>query len=286
MALERVHPQRRQLLGQLLAHRHRERRRHADVLQAAAVVVEAEQQRADLVVAALVPAEAGDDAVRGARVLDLDHGALARLVGGVDRLGHHAVEAGALEALEPLGRQRPVVRHRREVDRRRRRRRAAAPAARGVRAAAARGCRGRRPRADRRRRTPTASPRPASRPATRPGAGAAAARSKSSPSGPAMTISPSTTQPGGSVVRSSVVQLGEVAIERPQVAALDEDVRVAAEHDGAEAVPLRLEQERARLGQGLGQLRQHRLDRRRDGGAGDAGDAGIAGVGHRCRGRG
>ena len=118
MALERVHAQRRQLLGQLLAHRHRERRRHADVLQAAAVVVEAEQQRADLVVAALVPAEAGDDAVGGARVLDLDHRALARLVGGVDRLGDHAVEAGALEALEPLGRQRAIVGHRREVDRR------------------------------------------------------------------------------------------------------------------------------------------------------------------------
>ena len=70
------------------------------------------------------------------------------------------------------------------------------------------------------------------------------------------------------------MQLGEVAVERPQVAALDEDVGVAAEDDGAEAVPLRLEQEVARVGQRLGQLGQHRLDRRRDGGAGEAGDAG------------
>ena len=69
------------------------------------------------------------------------------------------------------------------------------------------------------------------------------------------------------------MQLGEVAIERPQVAALDEDVRVAAEHDGAEAVPLRLEEEARRFGQRLGQLGQHRLDRRRDGGAGHAGNA-------------
>ena len=38
-----------------------------------------------------------------------------------------------------------------------------------------------------------------------------------------------------------VVELGEVAVERTQVAALHEDVgRPAAEHDGAEPVPLGL----------------------------------------------
>ena len=46
----------------------------------------------------LVPAEAGDDAVGGARVLDLDHRALAGLIRPVDRLGDHAVEPGALES--------------------------------------------------------------------------------------------------------------------------------------------------------------------------------------------
>ena len=46
------------------------------------LVVEPEQQRADQhVLARLVPAEAGDDAVGGARVLDLEHRALARLIG-------------------------------------------------------------------------------------------------------------------------------------------------------------------------------------------------------------
>ena len=61
-----------------------ERRRDADVMQHARVVVEPEQQRADeRVLAALVPAEARDDAVRGARVLDLHHRALARQVGEV-----------------------------------------------------------------------------------------------------------------------------------------------------------------------------------------------------------
>ena len=88
-------------------------------MERARVVVEAEQERADeLVLAVLVPAEAGDDAVGGARVLDLDHRALARLIGERVGLGHDAVEPGALEALEPVGGDRAVARRRREVDRR------------------------------------------------------------------------------------------------------------------------------------------------------------------------
>ena len=39
-----------------------------------------------------------------------------------------------------------------------------------------------------------------------------------------MTISPSTTEPSGIWARKTVVQLGKVAIERPRVATLDEDV--------------------------------------------------------------
>ena len=65
-------------------------------------------------------------------------------------------------------------------------------------------------------------------------------------------------------VQQRVVQLGKVPIERPQIAALDVDVRFAAEHDRAEAVPLRLVQEIAGLGKRLGELREHRLDRRLD----------------------
>ena len=54
--------------------------------------------------AALVPAEPGDHAVRGALVLDLHHHPLVLAVRLVDGLGDHAVEPGALEAGEPVGR--------------------------------------------------------------------------------------------------------------------------------------------------------------------------------------
>ena len=59
----------------------------------------------------------------------------------------------------------------------------------------------------------------------------------------AITISPSTTQPSGRPREQRVVQLGKVAIERPQIAALDEDLAAAAEHDRAETVPLGLVEE-------------------------------------------
>ena len=107
------------------------------------------------------------------------------------------------------------------------------------------------------------SPSRAWRRATRPDAAAAASASKSRPRGVAITISPSTTQPAGSRVEKRVVQLGKVAIERPQIAALDEHVGSAAKHDRAKPVPLRLVQERPALGKLLGELREHRLDGRR-----------------------
>jgi hypothetical protein len=49
-----------------------------------------------------VPAEPADHAVALALVLDLEHDALVGLVGAGGGLGHHAVEAGALEAAEPV----------------------------------------------------------------------------------------------------------------------------------------------------------------------------------------
>jgi hypothetical protein len=94
------------------------------VVEDAGVVVEAEQQRADrlgaALLGALVPAEAGDDAVGGASVLDLQHRPLARLVRRVERLGDDAVEAGALELAQPRGGDLAVARRRRQVERRRR----------------------------------------------------------------------------------------------------------------------------------------------------------------------
>ena len=69
---------------------------------------------------------------------------------------------------------------------------------------------------------------------------ASKSRPRSSASG--MTISPSTTQRSGSCGQQRLDQLGEVAGERPLVAAGQLDLVAVAEHDAAEAVPLRLVQ--------------------------------------------
>ena len=67
MILHRVLAERRQLLDELPAHRHRESRSDADMLEHAAVIVESQEQRADRVPSALVPAESGDHTVGRAR---------------------------------------------------------------------------------------------------------------------------------------------------------------------------------------------------------------------------
>ena len=64
--------------------------------------------------------------------------------------------------------------------------------------------------------------------------------------------------------KTGLVELGKVAIERPQVPTLDEDLGCAAKDDGAKSVPLGLKQERSGGGKLIGELREHRLDRRRD----------------------
>ena len=65
--------------------------------------------------------------------------------------------------------------------------------------------------------------------------------------------------------QQGVMQLGKVAVERTQVAALDEHLGPAAKDDGAEPVPLRLVQERIVGRKHVGELREHRLYRRGDG---------------------
>src|SRR3989441_3286870 len=90
---EGVLAQRSELLRDPASLRHRERRGHADVVECSLRVVEPEEQRADpLARSLLVPAEAGDHAVGGAHVLDLDHHTLARLVDAGLVLGDHPVE--------------------------------------------------------------------------------------------------------------------------------------------------------------------------------------------------
>ena len=107
---------RRHLGDELLAAGGGEAGGHPDVVQRAVVVVEAEQQRAHAV-AALVGAVAGDHAVGGALVLHLQQGALVGHVRAVEVLGHHPVEAGALEAHEPVLGRGPVGGDRGEVHR-------------------------------------------------------------------------------------------------------------------------------------------------------------------------
>ncbi len=71
-----------------------------DEVELAGVVVEAEEDRPDLV-AVLVYPVAADDAVDRPAVLDLDHRPLAVDVGLVERLGDDPVAACRLEFVEP-----------------------------------------------------------------------------------------------------------------------------------------------------------------------------------------
>ena len=85
--------------------------------------------------------------------------------------------------------------------------------------------------------------------------------SKSSPPGPAMTISPSTTQRSGQLVAERLDELREVAGDRPLVAAPQLQVLAVAEHHGAKPIPLRLVEHVVARGQLAGELREHRRDR-------------------------
>ena len=89
------------------------------MVERARVVEQAEEQRPDVGAGTvLVPAEAGDDAVGGPLVLDLEHRPLARLVGSIESLRDDAVETGALEPLEPVRGGGAIAGGRRQVDRR------------------------------------------------------------------------------------------------------------------------------------------------------------------------
>jgi len=61
------------------------------------------------------------------------------------------------------------------------------------------------------------------------------------------------------------MQVGKIAIEGFEIAALYIDVTSAAKDDGAETIPLGLEQKVAIRRQTLCELGQHRFDRRFDG---------------------
>ena len=95
-----------------------EGRRDADAVQGPAVVEQPEEQRSNMGPSAvLMPPEAGNGTVGGALVLDLDHRPLPRLVRPVEALGDDAIEACALEAVEPVRGERAIGGRRGQVDR-------------------------------------------------------------------------------------------------------------------------------------------------------------------------
>ena len=88
------------------------------MLQLPGVIPEAEEERANhRPRPVLVPAEARDDAVRGAQVLDLGHLPLAGAVLQLGALCDHSVESRPLEDLEPVTGHGRIARRGREQDR-------------------------------------------------------------------------------------------------------------------------------------------------------------------------
>ena len=71
--------------------------------------------------------------------------------------------------------------------------------------------------------------------------------------------------PVGELLEQRLAQLGEVAQQRLLVARLQIEVVAVAEHDAAEAVPLRLVRHLARRRHLAGELGEHRLERRAHG---------------------
>ena len=213
----------------------------------------------------LVPPVAGDDHVGGALVLDLQHRAGVGLVRRPERLGHDAVEPGALEPAGTTARPRPGrwssgsggsgVRRPPAPPR------AGPGAPRTARPSATR----RRAPAGRTRRTRPASSPPASAPGESAGWIRSWSFSNSSRSPMATKISPSSDAPLGQGRLHRLDDLGEVAGQRLGVAAGQLDLVAVAEHEAPEAVPLGLEDQPAvlgRVGDALHGLGEHRLDRR------------------------
>ena len=186
------------------------------------------------------------------------------LVGTVSWFGDHAVQAGALEPVEPLQRGPPVPRHWGEVYRRadicdHLLQECPALALRGLHPA---------PPAGRQQVKADERCRRLLRELRHP------RRGRMEPHLQRIEIEPMGRRDHdlsvdhtalGQLFEQRLVQLREVTVERPQIAALNEKVRGAAKNNGSEPVPFRLVEKRSLGGQGVGQLGQHRLDRRGDG---------------------
>ena len=239
MAVERALAQRRQLgRPARLPHRHRERRRDADVVQPpASSYSPSSSDPTQLVLPRLVPAEAGDDAVGRARVLDLDHRALARL--RTCRPAGFAITPSRPAPSNRASHSRAtaaIARHRRQVDRRLDARERAleprAPLALRRRADVAAIDREQIERDERRRRL-LRQLRDARRRRMQPHlqrVEVEAARRRDHD----LAVDDAAVRQAG---EQRVVQLGKVAIERPQVAALDEQLARRRERRSRESRP-------------------------------------------------
>ncbi len=87
---------------EVLAPLHRESPHNSHVGEAAGGVVKSQQQRPDAVRPGSVHPVSGENAVRGAFVLDLEHRAFVRQVLPVEGFGHDPVETGSLEPVKPF----------------------------------------------------------------------------------------------------------------------------------------------------------------------------------------
>jgi hypothetical protein len=254
--------QRLELGEQLVAAGHRERANDADAGQLPGVAVQAEQERADRLLAGLVCPVAGHHAVGRPLVLDLEHDPPVRLVGAGQRLSDDPVQAGSLELLEPSLSQGVVGGRRRHVE--------------------GRGHAGQRLF----QRRPALLERPLGvvvvaegEQVERDEVGRRLAREHVHPAGrrvdplqqglevePAAVGSrdhdlPIDHAPARELLGDRGHEFGEVAGHRPLIAAAELHLAAVGEDDGAESVPLRLVAVRA-VGKLLDRLGQHRRDGR------------------------
>ena len=237
----------------------------SDVLERSGVVIEAKQERADGgSFGVLVPAEAGDDAVAVALMLDLEHGAFVGLVGSVEELGHDAVEAGAFEALEPVFGDGMVAGGGGLVDGRG----GVFEDAGELGVAFGEGVMGEVFVAEREEVEEDNGRGSLLREEFDAGGGGVDAELECVEVEAAVGGDDDLTiedAAWGELLKEDGLDVGEVAVERLGVAALDEDVAVVAEDEGAESVPLGLEEPLVALGKIGDALGEHWEDGRVDG---------------------
>ena len=209
----------------------------------------------------LVPSETGHHAVGGAQVLDLGHLALAGQIWLVGALGDHPVEPCSLEVIEPVLRGGGIFRGGSEMDRWRRLGQdlqEVAPALRERRRAQVLGSIGQAVESHVGGRRLARQHRHAARRRVN-------AKQQRVEVEPALARDHHLTVQHEARVRlrqgsQRLLQLGEVAVQRLEVARLDVDLLTVAIHQGPEPIPLGLE-DPPRCGRDLGgRLGEHRFD--------------------------